>query len=425
MKKLIVFLLAGVILLPACGRAAPAAVQSTIVPTIVLLTDTPIAPTPTASLTSTTTPVPPTETPAFTPTPSYPPLGRGPTGFEPGVNPLTGLEVGDWQLLERRPILIKVENLPREHRPQWGLSLADLVYEYYTEFGATRFAAVFYGNDAERVGPIRSGRFFDANLIQMYKAIFVYGSAYPDVQSRFFNSDFYQRLVLETTQSCPALCRFDPNGKNLLVSDTAALQEYLVSRGVDNSRQVLDGMFFKAQTPPDGAQGSQVYIRYSGAIYNRWDFDPSSGRYLRFVDAANDVDRNNEVYAQLTDQLTSQPISVENVVTICVPHQYYVKRDDAEVLDIIMDAQRVNTYGACDGKTYTGDSGPAYVARDGQMYKVTWQRQRRDSILTLVEADGTPFSLKPGQTWFQVVGASSTVEQQTNGVWRFQHHMAP
>jgi hypothetical protein len=43
----------------------------------------------------------------------------------------------------------------------------------------------------------------------------------------------------------------------------------------------------------------------------------------------------------------------------------------------------------------------------------------------LVEADGTPFSLKPGQTWFQVVGASSTVEQQTNGVWRFQHHMAP
>ena len=38
------------------------------------------------------------------------------------------------QILNRRPILIKVENLPRKDRPQYGLSLADIVYEYSVSY---------------------------------------------------------------------------------------------------------------------------------------------------------------------------------------------------------------------------------------------------------------------------------------------------
>jgi hypothetical protein len=67
-------------------------------------------------------------------------------------------------MLNRRPIVIKVENIPRQDRPQWGLTLADIVFEYYTEQGGTRFAAVYYGQEAEKVGPIRSARFFDFNV---------------------------------------------------------------------------------------------------------------------------------------------------------------------------------------------------------------------------------------------------------------------
>ncbi len=425
-KKLYLIILAAAMLLPACGPVeTPLPPTPTTVPTLALptststVTVTPTVPTPTA------TAVPFTPTPSLTPTPAYPPEGRGPAGFAPGINPLTGLEVDDPLLLDRRPIVIKVENLPRDHRPQWGLSLADLVYEYYTEFGGTRFAAVFYGTDATQVGPIRSGRFFDANVVQMYKAVFVYGSAYPDVQSRFYNSDFSRRLILETLKSCPALCRYDPNGQNLLVSDTSALREYLATREVDNTRQNLDGMLFKLQPPDGGAPGLQIFVRYSGAIYNRWDFDPTTGRYLRFVDGADDVNRKNEVYVPLTDRLTGQPVAADNVVTLCVPHQYYIYRNDAEVVDIIMDNQRLASYAACDGQTYPGNSGPAYIARDGQVYKVTWQRSARDAVLTLLNPDGTPFPFRPGQTWFEVIGASSSVEEQPSNTWRFTHRMPP
>jgi hypothetical protein len=424
--KKYLFLSLALLLLMACAlTAAPTAQQATLVPTIAIAVPRSTATLVPPTATPTATLLLPTQTPTATETPAYPPDGRGPTGFAPNVDPLTGLEVLNPVMLDRRPVIIKIENLPREHRPQWGVSVADLVYEYYTEFGATRFAAVFYGKDAERVGPIRSGRFFDANLVQMYKAIFIYGSAYPDVQSRFFNSDFYTRLILETTKSCPTLCRYDPNGQNLLVANTATLNDYLLTRAVDNTRQGLDGMFFQVQVPAGGSPANQVYLRYSGAIYNRWDYQPTSGKYLRFVDAADDVNRNNEQYAQLTDRLTGLAIAVQNVITICVPHQYYVKRDDAEVLDIIMDAQRIPSYIGCDGATYTGNSGPAYVARDGQIYKVIWHREKKDTILTFTQTDGSLFALKPGQTWFEVIGASSTVQDAGDGAWHFTHHMAP
>ncbi len=425
-KKLPVIILALIILLTACrpaANSAEVAPTATTLATGVLPTST-VTVTPSPTETPTQTPVPPTATPTLTPTPAYPTAGRGPTGFAANVDPLTGLEVKNPQLLNRRPIVIKVENIPREHRPQWGLSLADIVYEYYTEFGATRFAAVFYGNDAERVGPIRSGRFFDSNIIQMYKAIFVYGSAYPPVNQRFFNSDFGKRLILETNKSCPALCRYEPNGQNLLVANTVAMQDYLKTRGVDNTQQNQDGMFFKLETPAGGTPASKIFVRYSGAIYNRWDYDPTSGRYLRFADKQNDVNRNNEVYEQLTDRLTGQPIAADNLVMLCVPHQYYVKREDAEVLDIIMD-NRVNSYVGCDGITYKGGIGPAYIARDGVIQKVTWQHLKSSNVLTLVDKDGNPFAFKPGQTWFEVLGASSKVETLADGSWRFTHLMVP
>ena len=83
-----------------------------------------------------------------------------------------------------------MSNLPRAVRPQSGLSRADIVYEYYTEEGTTRFIAIYYGRDAEQVGSIRSARFFDEHIIRMYRGLFVFGSADQRVRDRLYNSDF-------------------------------------------------------------------------------------------------------------------------------------------------------------------------------------------------------------------------------------------
>jgi hypothetical protein len=371
-------------------------------------------PTPTPTLDNTAIPAPidtlePTETSAPTdtptpepsPTPDYPPEGYGPSNFPENINPLTGLKVENPAILNRRPILTKVENLPRTDRPQYGLSLADIVYEYYTELGSTRFGALFYGQDASQVMPIRSARFIDINLVRMYKSVFVFGSAYDVLYRKLVNSEFSSQLILENPAACPAVCRFEPKDRNYLYTDTAALQEYLVKRGVDNSRQNLDGMTFKMDSPEGGDAADQVYVRYSGAVYNRWDYDEASGKYLRFSDSADDINNNNPQYEQLTDALTEQPIAVDTLVVMQVRHNEIDPRPEVEVVDVSMLG-----------------TGNAYIARDGKIFKAKWMRMDEDQVLTLVNEDGTPFPFKPGQTWIEVVSLNSVVKPEGSN-WRF------
>lgn len=385
MKRILYTLTLLIFLTTACGPTAPVAT---------------LTPTETTSPTATPTPLPPTATATLTQTatPSYPSEGYGPANFPADVNPLTGLKVADLALLERRPLAVKITNLPRYVRPQWGLSLADIVYEYYTEEGTTRFAAVFYGQDAEMVGPIRSARFFDANIVRAYKAVFAFGSAYDKVFGRLFSAEYADRLVIEGPNT--PLRRYDPNGKNDLVVNTAELSAFITAKGVNNGRQNLDGMFFQLQPPTGGQPVEHAYVRYSSAIYNRWDYDPTIGKYLRFSETENDVNNvPNVQYAQLTDRLTGQPLAFDNVVVLLVTHEYYNR--NPEVVEML----------------FTG-SGTAYAFRDGQVYKVLWQRQTVNSVVSLSLEDGTPFPFKPGPTWFEVLGINSQVKQDDQG-WRF------
>ncbi len=385
MKKLLYLLVFLSMLLSACGLVPTAT------PTI--------TPSPTETPTSTETPTPlPTNTPTLTPTPLYPVEGYGPTGFPANIDPLTGLKVTDPSILQRRPMVIKVQNLPRNGRPQWGLSLADIVFEYYTEEGTTRFAAIFYSQDASMVGPIRSGRFIDADIVRGYKAMFAFGSAYVAEMNRFRNSEFADRLVIEGANT--PLTRYDPNGFDYLVVNTADLSAYATKKGL-NTLQNLDNMLFKLPAPDGGQPVTQVYTRYSSAIYNRWDYDPTSGTYLRFsdaVDAPNGV--AEEQYAQLTDRLTNQPIAFDNVVVLYVNHQLYSPN--------IYDIQLVG-------------SGDAYAFRDGQAYKVKWVRNATD-VVSLTNLDGSPFAFKPGTTMFEVMGLGTTLVQSGQS-WRFTHFM--
>jgi hypothetical protein len=384
MHKLLVVLMFLSVQLAACGQTpAPAPTATATVIEVPTITQTP-------------TPLP-TPVPTLVPTTSQPLVEYGPSNFPADVDPLTGLKAANPALLERRPMLIKVSNLPRDVRPQWGLSLADIVFEYYTEEGSTRFAALFYGNDANMVGPIRSGRFIDGHLVRGYKAVFAFGSAYEAEMNRYLDSEYANRLVVEGSST--PLTRYDPNGYDYLMVSTSDLSAYATQKGI-NARQDLNGMFFKPVAPDGGQPGTQAIVRYSGSIFNRWDYDPATGKYLRFSDTLDDFNSQNEKYAQLTDRLTKQPIAFDNVVFLYASHELYAPG----IYDILLSG-----------------SGAAYAFRDGQVYQVTWQRNDTD-VVSLANPDGTPFAFKPGTTWFEVVGFSSTVKQ-TDQSWRFTHHM--
>lgn len=395
--------------LAACSASLPGPVETTsqeIEPTATLTATTTPTPTPTATHTPSPTP---TATP--TPTPEYPDEGFGPGDFPANVNPLTGLFVSDPDDLQRRPVAFKINIVPRNNRPPWGISLADIVYDYYHNDGYTRFHAIYYGEDAELVGPIRSGRLPDDLLVQSYKSLFAYSGADFRINRRFLNSDYSDRLILEGQRSaCPPtadnpLCREDPNRFDFLLGGTEQVHAYAALEGINDSQPNLEGMRFQMQAPESGEAGEVVTTRYSIDSYNQWVYDPASGRYLRFQDDLLLNEGQEEEYQPMTDRLTDEQVSAANVVVLVAPHSYVVRPPGA-IVDITMSG-----------------SGPAYAFRDGMAYELNWNRTAADSVIYLTSPDGERYAFKPGNTWFQIVGQFSFVTQPEEGSWRFQFQM--
>ncbi len=398
MRKLfnLVILVLFVLILVACRSETPSpTATATVVPVIAASptpSPSPTPPTPTATV--------PTPTQTTTPTPEI--RAYGPDNFPSNVNPLTGLPVDNPALLERRPLSVKVQLFPRGQRPVFGVSLADLVFDYYQNNGLTRLHAVFYGHDADRVSPIRSARLFDRHPVRMYKSILAFGGADRRILNTLLNSEFANRLVLEGANNCPPMCRIDPNGFNYLTTDTSELSAYANENNIDNSRQNLNGMVFDPQNSPGGDTGQQLFIRYSISDYVRWDYDESASQYLRFQDTQEDNTGQGEGYAPLMDGLFDQQIAADNVMVLYVLHEYIFKSGNSEIVDIKLE-----------------DTGKGYAYRDGQRYAITWNRSGPDSLVTFNLPDGSPYPLKPGNTWFQIIGQSSTMETVAGGALRF------
>ncbi|MEM7014129.1 MAG: DUF3048 domain-containing protein, partial [Verrucomicrobiota bacterium] len=97
---------------------------------------------------------------------------------------MTGEET-DPARLQRRPLAVKISNSPPSFvRPQSGLNDADIVFEHITEGNLTRFTLIVYGDDPEKVGPIRSARLVDVELPAMYDAALVYSGASTGVSNK-------------------------------------------------------------------------------------------------------------------------------------------------------------------------------------------------------------------------------------------------
>jgi hypothetical protein len=313
-----------------------------------------------------------------------------------GADPLTGLIPANPDNLNRRPVSVKISTFPREMvRPvQSGLSKADVVYEYYIEDGLTRFIAVFYSQDAEHAGPVRSGRYFDEHIMRMYHASLVYGYADKRVQKHLENSDLLPMLFLERPDTCPPLCGVENrNAEIRLFVNTAGVGAKLS----DNSRQPLRASLFASLFAPLSYPTiNRIYTHYSVYSYNYWEYDPAQQVYKRFSDLSDATGfAQGEVYTPHIDNLTGAQLTTDNVVVLMVPHNFHNEFDRwDQVFDIAL----------------TG-TGEAYLFREGRMIPATWLRDRLDQPIQLIDTSNKLIPLKPGVTFYQVINPESGVSQ--------------
>jgi hypothetical protein len=368
-------------------------------------TPIPLSPTPTQTIlpTSTNTPIsiptslPPISTaeivvedtavptPTFTPLPANTPEPSatptiegliGPANFPTNINPLTGEVVRDPDVLNRRPLAIKVSNAPAIVRPQAGLNSADLVFEHYAEGGLTRFTAVFYTHDADPVGSVRSGRLIDMEIAQMYDAAFAFSGASGPIKQMVRESNFFDR-VISPDYGHGGFWRVEDPSKAIehtMFTSTYNLRWILEQRGQEVPPQFQNGMAFLAEPLVPGPSASRIEIGYDGTnVY----WSSINGRYYRWTNGLIHTDANTD------DQLNFQ-----NIIVLAAHHQNTDFLEDNNNYSI-----QIQLWG----------EGPVSVFRDGQRIDGLWQRTDPSHMLTFTDLEGNILPLAPGNTFFQIV----------------------
>ncbi|MCU0513302.1 MAG: DUF3048 domain-containing protein [Anaerolineae bacterium] len=356
-------------------------------------TNTPDGPTatPTATATATWTPTP---TATNTPTPTPTPLG--PFSYPDNVNSLTGLEYVDQTSRERVNLIVKISNYPPVVRPQTGINLADVVYEYEAEGGVTRFAAIFRSQTPPLVGSIRSGRLMDMELMTMYRGNLVYSGTSEPIQ-RLFLQNYPFRLISpfigdpqgETCQASP-FCRLPREGlafEHTMFGNPQLMWDIATQRGTNRGFKARGFAFSAAVDATSGTPANDVFIDWYGQTDARWQYDPASSRWLRYTDGVAHFDRGD-----------GQQIWADNVVVIVAVHE---RRPDLFPEGANYESLQVRLWREPEENFLY----QALLFRDGRVYEGFWDRPNRDegTALFLVYGNNEPMKLKPGRTWVSVV----------------------
>jgi hypothetical protein len=297
-------------------------------------------------------------------------------GFPPGFNPFTGLPAPE-AALERPPLLVKISNAPAIVRPQAGLGAADIVFEHYVEGGLTRFTALFQSDTPPRIGSVRSARLIDLELIPMFDAIFAYSGTSIGVGERFAVAPFYARTYSSVAYGSLFARDETIDAPHNLFIDPAAAWATARREGYDAPAAVPGFTFGDAL--PDGRAAATVTIRYLGTLVH-WRYEAGIGRYSRSSDGIAHADAN-----------TGAPVYADNIVLLYAPHR---ETDivESQFRDVIAYSLAIDL----------SQTGGARFVRDGQTWEGRWARQP-DGALALLANNGTPFPLRPGTTWFQVL----------------------
>lgn len=303
----------------------------------------------------TNTPIPVTTPRSINPISGARPTGRpGYSSNLPPVNgePLTGRSGG----VSRPAIAVKIDNASNV-RPQAGLNGADLIYEEQVEGGYTRFVAVFQSTDVARVGPVRSARTTDIDLLgNLGRPYLAFSGANPYTLQRL---GALEGSVF-TTVGQGAYTR-DSSRPGFpwqnLMSSTDRL--YANSRGGG-----LPQPLFRYGNPSNAGRAASGVTVDFGAERTQYSWNGS--QYERTSDGAAHNDANggrftaDNVIVQYTTYFTQPATGSPEAVTTGI--------------------------------------GNVLVMSQGRLVEGTWDRLSSSQPFNYVANDGTPIEISPGRT---------------------------
>ncbi|MFE4305377.1 MULTISPECIES: DUF3048 domain-containing protein [unclassified Streptomyces] len=303
----------------------------------------------------------PTPTPApVTPAPATTPPAPATTAPAPtGRSPFTGLPARSGPVLA-----VKIDNVAAA-RPHTGLGAADLVYVEQVEGGTTRLLAVYSSRLPERVGPVRSARESDMELLGTFgRPVLAYSGAQSALNPLLNAAPLHP--VTETTSPGAFLRSPDRAAPhNLYLRPQRALA------GVPEAQDARDIGFRFGPAPPGGTPVDSETVRYPAARYTfTWSASDRAWRVAMDGRAARATD---------TGPLAPSTVVVQRVT--------------------VRSSAFHDVTGAVSPYTETVGSGTALVLRDGRAYEARWSRTSPTSGTTFTTPGGGPLAFAPGQVW--------------------------
>ncbi len=292
-------------------------------------------------------------------------LPKLPLAKQQAKNFFTGLAGENKQIL-----VVKIDDTNAAH-PQIGVESADVVYVEQVEGGLTRLAAIYTSKLPPLIGPIRSARISDIELLAQFGRV---GFAYSGAQSKMRPVIAEANLEnLSAERNPPSIYGKDPDRPGPV--DMILKPDLLLERANANPKiriETATASVFPFGDAPKGETNTAVAkVKWPSAKYElRWD--STNEKWLIYFNEKPNMAANGEhLYA---DTAIIQIVSI-------TPSIYGDK------------------FGEITPFSKTTGSGKAVMLRDGFSYQISWQRNLETDVTTWMSEDGGVANFKPGRTW--------------------------
>ncbi len=269
--------------------------------------------------------------------------------------------------------IVSVDNHTKAY-PQSGLDKADTVIELLAEGGITRFLAFFDSYHAEKIGPIRSARYYFIEIVKGYPSAFAHAGGNTDA----LNLIPYHKIMDldEIYNSGVAFYRTkDRKPPHNLYTTTELMLKHANSKKYPIKS--LEGLPIGEVS--EGNKVDIIDIPYSkkSSYYHVVTYMFEDGKFWRYVNGKSfETDQKVKIFA-------------DNLILMETPTRTVVKEEVQS---------EMNVFG----------SGKAVFFIDGLYYEGTWEKVKAADPFTF-KYNGEPMKFKEGKTWIQVVPNISEV----------------
>ncbi len=276
-----------------------------------------------------------------------------------------------------RPFSIMVEN-SEGARPQSGLDKANIVYEALAEGGITRFLAIYYDQDAEEVGPIRSARPYFVSKSLEHQAIYVHvgGSeeAYNFIKEEKIDD------INEFVDFQPFWRTKDRKPPHNLYTSTIKLRKEANKLGYIEMIKKQEYQFeIDRNEKLTGRETDSIVIPYNSIYTVSYKYKPESMKYLRFMNSEPHIDAK-----------TKEQIAVDNII---------IQFAGTKIID---DEGRL----AVD---FVG-KGIGLLFFKGNSTEIVWEKPDLRARTLFLDKEGDRIALTPGNVWIQIVPSDLKIQ---------------